>query len=110
MGWLKIGGLLHEVAEHPFILEPTANAIRPFKSEKLRFDCLSRNLAELWRLSANKVNHVKVVRDQALPGTGDLRKIEIGDSPKGAAAFHLNHDGFLAVPGGEVVAAVVGIF
>lgn len=97
------------MAEHAFVLEPAADAISPFGNEKLRFDCLSWNLAEPWRLSANEINHVEVVSDQALRGFGDLRKIKIGDSPTASATFHLNLEAFLAVPGDEVVAGMVGI-
>jgi len=102
-----IKGLIHEVAEHAFVLESAADAISHFGNEKLRFDCLSWNLAEPGRLSANEINHIEVVSDQALRGFGDLRKIKVGDSPAAAATFHLNPDAFLVVRGDEVVAGVV---
>ncbi len=92
------------------VLEPAANAISPFGNEKLGFDSLSWNLAEPWRLSANEINHVEVVSDQALRGFGDLRRIKVRDSPTATATFHFNLEAFLAVPGDEVVAGVVPIF
>jgi hypothetical protein len=95
------------VAEHAFVLESSANAISHFGNEKLRFDCLPWNLAEPRRLSANEINHVEVVSDQALRGFGDLRKIKVGDSPAAAATFHLNLEASLAVRGDEIVAGVV---